>query len=99
MPLLIAKPLAATESHWAFFLVEQDRAERVIMSTSSMRYPLRCACKGGSGHAGAGALWRWRSAAYGVHLLQAICTLLDDPSTLPFATARTVTAPTDCTSA
>ena len=37
MPVLIDKPLASTESDLAFF-VDHDRAGRLVMSSSSMRY-------------------------------------------------------------
>lgn len=82
MPVLIDKPLAATEADLAFF-VEQERAGRLIMSSSSMRYaaevrvlkeevttlgPVRLAVAVG--------VKDWVS--YGVHMLEAICTVLDD---------------------
>ena len=86
MPVLIDKPLATTELDLAFF-VEQNRAGRLIMSSSSMRYaaevrvlkeaattlgPVRLAVAVG--------VKDW--ASYGVHVLEAICTVLDDPRAL-----------------
>ena len=86
MPVLIDKPLAATESDLAFF-VEQDRAGRLIMSSSSMRYAAEvrvlkeaAATLGPVRLAVAVGVKDWVS--YGVHVLEAICTVLNDPRAL-----------------
>ena len=86
MPVLIDKPLAATESDLAFF-VEQNRAGRLIMSSSSMRYAAEvrvlkeaAATLGPVRLAVAVGVKDWVS--YGVHVLEAICTVLDDPRAL-----------------
>ena len=86
MPVLIDKPLASTESDLAFF-AEQDRAGRLIMSSSSMRYAAEvrvlkeaAATLGPVRLAVAVGVKDWVS--YGVHVLEAICTVLDDPRAL-----------------
>ncbi len=86
MPVLIDRPLAATEADLAFF-VEQDRTGRLIMSSSSLRYAAEvrvlkeaAAALGPVRLAVAVSVKDWVS--YGVHALEAICTVLDDPRAL-----------------
>ena len=83
MPVLVDKPLAATESDLAFF-ADQARAGRLIMSCSSMRYAPEvrvlkeaAATLGPVRLVAAVGVKDWVS--YGVHVLEAICTVLDDP--------------------
>lgn len=86
MPVLIDAPLAATEADLAYF-VEQDRAGRLITSSSSGRYatevrvlkeeaaalgPVRLAAAVG------GKEW----VTGGAHALEAVCTVLGDPRAL-----------------
>jgi predicted dehydrogenase len=86
MPVLIDKPLASTESDLAFF-VDHDRAGRLVMSSSSMRYATEvrvlkesAATLGPVRLVAAVGVKDWVS--YGVHVLEAICTVLDDPRAL-----------------
>ena len=86
MPVLVDKPLASTESDLAFF-ADQARAGRVIMSCSSMRYAPEvrvlkeaAATLGPVRLVAAVGVKDWLS--YGVHVLEAICTVLDDPRAL-----------------
>ena len=86
LPVLIDKPLASTESDLAFF-ADQDRAGRLIMSCSSMRYAAEvrvlkeaAATLGPVRLVTAVGVKDWVS--YGVHVLEAICTVLDDPRAL-----------------
>lgn len=86
MPVLVDKPLAATESDLAFF-ADQARAGRLVMSCSSMRYAPEvrvlkeaAATLGPVRLVAAVGVKDWVS--YGVHVLEAICTVLDDPRAL-----------------
>lgn len=86
MPVLIDRPLAATEADLAYF-VEQDRTGRLIMSSSSLRYAAEvrvlkeeAAALGPVRLAVAVGVKDW--VTYGVHALEAICTVLDDPRAL-----------------
>ena len=86
LPVLVDKPLAATESDLAYFS-DQARAGRLIMSCSSMRYaPEVRVLKEAATSLGpvrlvaAVGVKDWVS--YGVHVLEAICTVLDDPRAL-----------------
>lgn len=86
MPLLVDKPLAASESDLAFF-TDHARAGRLIMSSSSMRYAPEvrvlkesAATLGPVRLVAAVGVKDWIS--YGVHVLEAICTVLDDPPAL-----------------
>ncbi|MEO8763879.1 MAG: Gfo/Idh/MocA family oxidoreductase [Ginsengibacter sp.] len=83
IPIFIDKPLATTEKDMAWFTGQHDKG-KVFMSCSSMRYSNECrTAKADMKSLGeiqlVTAVGKKDWLKYGVHLLEAIFTLLDDP--------------------
>ncbi len=84
VPLFVDKPLATTTADLAYFS-EQAAQGKFIMSCSSMRYATECrAVKNEFGALGplqlATAVGKKDWMKYGIHLLEALFMLLDDPT-------------------
>ena len=86
IPLFIDKPLAITKEDLDYF-AEQNARGKFIMSCSSMRYSAEClgaktelADLGKIEFAAATGKKDW--VKYGVHMLEALYALLDDPKTV-----------------
>jgi len=83
VPIFIDKPLASTDADLDYF-IEQQAAGRFLMSCSSMRYsPENGAIKPGLGELGklelAVVVGKKDWLKYGVHMLEGLFALLDDP--------------------
>ena len=86
VPLFVDKPLAITKEDLGYF-AEQNAGGKFIMSCSSMRYSAEClgaktelADLGKIEFATATGKKDW--VKYGVHMLEALYALLDDPKTV-----------------
>jgi predicted dehydrogenase len=82
VPILIDKPLAITDNDLAYFAEQNDKG-KLIMSSSSMRYSSEC----GTAKTELASLGKLELVTvvgtkdwvkYGVHMLEALFTLLDD---------------------
>jgi predicted dehydrogenase len=83
MPLFIDKPLAVTRDDLAWFS-EKNAAGKFIMSCSSMRYSIQCRIAKTEMEAlgeleFASAVGKKDWVKYGIHILEGLFALLDDP--------------------